>query len=170
MSKATLKVQTPTDREAVITRDVAAPRAMVFDAPTTPADWCSAGRSATRSGRCRSCEIDLRAAASTATLRKEKTPTPHVGFFRPWEGTFTEVVRPSRVVATPACSTKDGRVGETVVVNGNRREKGKSTITTRVRLFLVARRDDTPPLKTGMTTGMEAGYERRADAPGDCTC
>ena len=48
------------------------------------------------------------------------------------------------------------RVGETLVTTDLVEQKGKTTLTTTVRYASREARDNA--LKTGMTTGMEAGY------------
>ena len=151
MSKATLKVTTPTDREAVITRDVDAPRAMVFDAHTQPElvqRWLLGPPGWTMPV----CEIDLRVGGKYRYVWKNAD-----GRTMGMGGTFTEVVRPARVVATQLFD-EDWTGGETIVITDIVEKKGKSTITTTVRYSSRAARD--AALKTGMTTGMEAGYER----------
>ena len=151
MSKATLKVTTPTDREAVITRDVDAPRGMVFDAHTKPElvqRWLLGPPGWTMPV----CEIDLRVGGKYRYVWKNTD-----GRTMSMGGTFTEVVRPSRVVATQLFD-EDWTGGETIVITDIVEKKGKSTITTTVRYSSREARD--AALKTGMTTGMEAGYER----------
>jgi len=98
------------------------------------------------------CEIDLRVGGKYRYVWKNAD-----GRTMGMGGTFTEVVRPSRVVATQLFD-EDWTGGETIVITDIVEKKGKSTITTTVRYSSRAARD--AALKTGMTTGMEAGYER----------
>jgi len=72
-------------------------------------------------------------------------------------GTFTEIVRPSRIVATQLFD-QDWTGGETIVSTEIVEKNGKSTITTTVRYSSRAARD--AAIQTGMTSGMEMSYER----------
>jgi len=72
-------------------------------------------------------------------------------------GTFTEIVRPSRIVATQLFD-QDWTGGETIVATDIVEKNGKSTITTTVRYSSREARD--AALQTGMTSGMEMGYEQ----------
>lgn len=151
MTKPALKVSTPSDREAMITRVVAAPRAMVFDAHTKPElvqRWLLGPPGWTMPV----CEIDLRVGG---TYRYEWRTDD--GRSMSMGGTFTEIVRPSRIVATQLFD-QDWTGGETMVSTDIVEKNGKSTITTTVRFSSRAARD--AALQTGMTSGMEMGYER----------
>ncbi len=152
MSKtATLKLTTPTDREAVVERVVDAPRGMVFDAHTKPElvqRWLLGPPGWTMPV----CEIDLRVGGKYRYVWKNTDgQTMGIG------GMFTEVVRPVRIVATQLFD-EDWTGGETIVSTEIVEKNGKSTITTTVRYASREARD--AALQTGMTTGMEAGYER----------
>lgn len=148
---AALKLTTPGDREAVITRQVDAPRGMVFDAHTKPElvqRWLLGPPGWTMPV----CEIDLRVGGKYRYVWKNTDGTT-MGM----GGTFTEVVRPVRIVATQLFD-EDWTGGETNVSTEIVEKNGKSTITTTVRYASREARD--AALQTGMTTGMEAGYER----------
>ena len=148
---APLKVTTPSDREVVVTRVLNAPRAMVFDAHTKrelvqqwllgPPGWTMPV-----------CEIDLRVGGKYRYVWKHAD-----GRSMGMGGTFTEIVRPARIVATQLFD-EDWTGGETIVSTEIVEKSGKSTLTTTVRYVSREARD--AALKTGMTTGMEAGYER----------
>lgn len=152
MTKSTsLQVSTPTDREAVITRAVDAPRGMVFDAHTKPElvrQWLLGPPGWTMPV----CEIDLRVGGKYRYVWRHAN-----GQEMGMGGTFTEIVRPTRIVATQLFD-EDWTGGETIVITEINEKNGKSTITTTVRYASREARD--AALKTGMTTGMEAGYER----------
>ena len=148
---AVLQVTTPGDREAVITRQVDAPRGMVFDAHTKPElvqRWLLGPPGWTMPV----CEIDLRVGGKYRYVWKNAD-----GRTMGMGGTFTEVVRPVRIVATQLFD-EDWTGGETIVSTEIVEKNGKSTITTTVRYASREARD--AALQTGMTTGMEAGYER----------
>jgi len=148
---APLRVSTPTDRDAVITRVVEAPRGMVFDAHTKPKlvqRWLLGPPGWTMPV----CEIDLRVGGRYRyEWRSADGQSMGMG------GTFKEVVRPTRIVATQVFD-QDWTGGETIVSTDIVEKNGKSTITTTVRFASREARD--AALQTGMTTGMEAGYER----------
>jgi uncharacterized protein YndB with AHSA1/START domain len=98
------------------------------------------------------CEIDLRVGGKYRYVWKNAD-----GHTMGMGGTFTEVVRPVRIVATQLFD-EDWTGGETIVSTEIVEKNGKSTITTTVRYASREARD--AALQTGMTTGMEAGYER----------
>jgi len=151
MTRPELKVTTPSDREAVITRVVDAPRGMVFDAHTKPElvqRWLLGPPGWTMPV----CEIDLRVGGKYRyEWRNSDGESMGMG------GTFTEIVRPSRIVATQVFD-QDWTGGETIVSTDIVEKNGKSTITTMVRYSSREARD--AALQTGMTAGMEMGYER----------
>ncbi len=152
MSKtAPLQVTTPNDREVVVTRVFAAPRGMVFDAHTTPElvrRWLLGPPGWTMPV----CEIDLRVGGKYRYVWEHGSgKRMGVG------GRFTEIARPSRIVITQLFD-EDWTGGETVVTTDLVEQGGETTLTTTVRYSSREARD--AALKTGMTTGMEAGYER----------
>ena len=151
MTAAALKVATPSDREIVITRQFDAPRAMVFDAHTKPElvkRWLLGPPGWTMPV----CEIDLRVGGKYRYVWKH-AEQGEMGM----GGTFTEIVRPSRIAATQLFD-QDWTGGETIVITELEEQKGKTTVKTTVRYASREARDGA--LQTGMTTGMEAGYQR----------
>jgi uncharacterized protein YndB with AHSA1/START domain len=151
MTKAALKVTTPSDREAVITRVVDAPRGMVFDAHTKPElvqRWLLGPPGWTMPV----CEIDLRVGGKYRYEWRDAG-----GRSMGMGGTFTEIVRPSRIVATQLFD-QDWTGGETIVSTDIVEKDGKCTIRTTVRYASREARD--AALQTGMTSGMEMGYAR----------
>lgn len=146
------KVMTPTDREVVVTRVFAAPRGMVFDAHTKPElvrRWLLGPPGWTMPV----CEIDLRVGGRYRYEWAHGGSGQRMGV----AGTFQEIVRPSRIVITQLFD-EDWTGGETLVTTELVEAQGKTTLTTTVRYSSREARD--AALKTGMTTGMEAGYER----------
>lgn len=148
---AALKVTTPSEREVVVTRVLDAPRTMVFDAHTQP-DLVRRWLLGPPGWTMPVCEIDLRVGGKYRYLWKDAN-----GRTMGVAGTFTEIVRPSRIVITQLFD-EDWTGGETVVITEIVERHGKSTLTTTVRYSSREARD--AALKTGMTTGMEAGYQR----------
>ena len=146
-----LQITTPTDREVVITRVVDAPRGMVFDAFTKPdlvRRWMLGPPGSTMPV----CEIDLRVGGKYRYVWENAD-----GQRMAMGGTFTEIVRPSRMVATQVFD-EDWTGGETLVTTEIVEKNGKTTITTMVRYGSREARD--AALQTGMAEGMEAGYQR----------
>src|SRR5260370_18258160 len=94
MKTAAFTVTTPSDRELVMTREFAAARGMVFDALTKPElvqRWLLGPPGWTMPV----CEIDLRVGGKYRYVwRNAEGREMGMG------GTFTEMVRPSRLVAT----------------------------------------------------------------------
>jgi uncharacterized protein YndB with AHSA1/START domain len=148
---AALKITTPTDREVAISRVVDAPRGMVFDAFTNP-DLLQRWMLGPPGWSMPVCEIDLRAGGKYRYVW-ESAEGQRMGI----GGTFREIVRPSRIVATQLFD-EDWTGGETVVTTELVEQKNKTTIITTVRYASLQARD--AALQTGMAQGMEAGYER----------
>lgn len=146
-----LQLTTPTDREVVITRVVDAPRGMVFDAFTKP-DLVRRWLLGPPGWTMPVCEIDLRVGGKYRYVW-ENADGQRMGM----GGTFTEIVRPSRMVATQVFD-EDWTGGETLVTTEIVENNGKTTITTMVRYASREARD--AALQTGMAEGMEAGYQR----------
>jgi uncharacterized protein YndB with AHSA1/START domain len=148
---APLQVTTPSDREVVITRVFDAPRGMLFDAHTKPAlvqRWLLGPPGWTMPV----CEIDLRVGGTYRYVWQHAA-----GQSMGMGGAFKEIVRPSRIVVTQLFD-EDWTGGETLVITAFVEQQGKTTLTTTVRYASRAARDGA--LQTGMTKGMEAGYER----------
>lgn len=146
-----LQITTPTDREVVITRVVDAPRGMVFDAYTKP-DLVRRWLLGPPGWTMPVCEIDLRVGGKYRYVWENAD-----GQRMAMGGTFTEIVRPSRMVATQVFD-EDWTGGETLVTTEIVEKNGKTTITTMVRYASREARD--AALQTGMAEGMEAGYQR----------
>src|SRR2546426_10557878 len=123
---AALKITTPSERELVMTRDFAAPRGMVFDALTKPElvrRWLLGPPGWTMPV----CDIDLRVGG------KYRYVWPNAdGREMGMGGTFKEMVRPSRLVAT---ETYDDHWtgGETLVTTELAGTRAKTTPSTTVR-------------------------------------
>jgi len=146
-----LAITTPSAREVVMTRSFDAPRALVFEALTTPAvlaKWLLApGRALAV------CEIDLRPGGAYRMIwcgagRKD------VGT----HGVYREVVAPERIVATE--SWLDWDAGETVVTT-ELRERGGRTRLTSTSVFPSQEVRDSV-LKAGMEPNATETYNRLA--------
>jgi uncharacterized protein YndB with AHSA1/START domain len=152
MKNAALKVTTPTDREIVMTRVFDAPRTLVFDAHTKPElvrRWLLGPDGWTMPV----CEIDLRAGGKYRYVwRKEKT-----GEEMGMGGVYREVVPPSRLVTTEEFDDA-WYPGEAVGTIELVEKDGRTTLTHTVRYESQEARDIA--LKSGMDTGVAAGYDR----------
>jgi uncharacterized protein YndB with AHSA1/START domain len=140
---------TPTDREIVITRVVAAASRLVFEAYTTPRhlqQWLLGPEGWTMP----ICEIDLRpGGAFRYVWRKED------GVEMTIAGSVREVKPPERLVTTESWGPEWPETVNTVVFT---EAAGHTTITLTVRYPSKEARD--AALQTGMKEGMEQGFAR----------
>lgn len=148
----TLTVETVGEAELLITRVFAAPRALVFDAHTRPElvrRWMLGPDGWTMPV----CEIDLRTGGAFRYMWRKNDQ--HMGV----RGTFLEIVAPSRIVHSEIFD-EDWTGGETLVTTTFEESLGRTTLAVRVRYASEAAR--AAALKTGMTAGMSATYDRLA--------
>jgi uncharacterized protein YndB with AHSA1/START domain len=144
-------ITTPTDTEILITRSFNAPREAVWDCHTKPElvrRWMlgPAGWSMPV------CEIDLRIGG------KYRYEWAHAeGRSMGMGGVFQDVQAPARLVSTEMFDD-DWTGGETLNTIAFSENNGKTTSMMLVRYASKDARDGA--LKTGMTDGMEAGYQR----------
>lgn len=149
---ATTTVTTPSDREIVITRVVAAPRRLVFDAYTNPAHlphWMLGPQGWTMPV----CEIDLRPGGAWhfAWRRSDGTEME-------MRGVYQEIVPPERLVSTESWGGEWPETLNTLVLS---EKDGKTTISQRVRYPSKEARD--AALKTGMQEGVSESFDRLAE-------
>ena len=148
---AVLKVTTPSERELVMTREFAAPRGMVFDALTKP-DLVQRWLLGPPGWTMPVCQIDLRVGGKYRYgWRNADGREMGMG------GTFQEIVRPSRIVATEVYEDY-WTGGETLVTTELVETSGKTTLSTTVRYASREARD--AAIKMGATKGLEASYDR----------
>src|SRR5712691_9987633 len=151
MKTASLKVTTPSERELVMTRDFDAPRGMVFDALTKPGlvqRWLLGPPGWTMPV----CQIDLRVGGKYRYgWRNADGREMGMG------GTFKEIARPSRLVATETYEDY-WTGGETLVTTELVETGGKTSLSTTVRYASREARD--AAIKMGATKGLEASYDR----------
>src|SRR5213595_1152665 len=107
-SAGTLKLTTPGEQELVMTRSFDAPRQLVFDAHTKP-DLVRRWLLGPPGWTMPVCEIDLRVGGRYRYVWDSAD-----GHKMGTGGTFTEIVRPSRIVATQLFD-EDWTGGETIV-------------------------------------------------------
>ena len=151
---AAMKVTTPSDRELVMTRMFDAPRVMVFDALTQP-DLVRRWLLGPPGWTMPVCEIDLRVGGQYRYVWQNAD-----GRKMGMGGTFKEMVRPSRIVATEV-SEDYWTGGETLVTTELVEARSKTTLSTTVRYASREARD--AALKMGATKGLEASYDRLDD-------
>lgn len=144
----TVTISTPSDREAVVTREFDAPRALVFDALTRPeliTRWYGPP------GAIEVCESDTRPGGAWRFVSKvrDKLVTQY--------GTYTEVDPPARFVRTERW--EDWDPGETVVTLELTEQGGKTLMTQRMLFPSQEVRDVV--LKGGLTPkGTSEFYDR----------
>ena len=140
------------DRDVVVTRVLAAPRALVFEAWTQPEHvvhwWQPVGLEPV-------CDaFDARPGGAFRLRMKTPDGTEYV-----WYGVFHEVVPPERIVFEDACEEKAGVFHRTVTTVTFEDIAGKTRLTIQARLDWVPGRDAkyTPDF---MRRGWAAGWER----------
>jgi len=146
-----LEIATPSAREVVMTRTFDAPRALVFEALTTPtvlSRWLQApGRSMAV------CEIDLRPGGAYRMIWRgpdKKDVGTH--------GVYRDVAAPERIVQTE--EWLDWDAGETVVTTVLVERQGKTTLTATSMFPSQAVRDSV--LKSGLQPNASDTYDRLA--------
>ena len=146
-----LEIATPSGREIVMTRAFEAPRALVFEALTTPAllrRWLVGPEGWTMPV----CEVDLRVGGA---LRYEWQGPGGEGMAM--SGAFREVDPPERLVHTELFD-EDWTGGGTTVTTVLEETGGRTIVTTTI--LFATREDRDGALKTGMEGGMAASYDR----------
>lgn len=142
------------EREIVMKRAFAAPRALVFDAMTKPElirRWLYGPSGWTMTH----CAIDLRVGgAYRYEWRKDDGTEMGMG------GVFREIVRPSRIVTTEVFD-QDWTGGEVQATAEFDEKAGVTTLTTTMRYPTHAARESV--LKSGMERGVAASYDRLDD-------
>ncbi len=148
---AAMKITTPTDRELVMTRVFDAPRGMVFDA-LTKTDLLQRWLLGPPGWTMPVCDIDLRVGGKYRYVW-QNADARKMGM----GGTFQEIVRPSRLVATEVYEDY-WTGGETLVTTELAETRGKTTLSTTVRYASREARD--AAIKMGATKGLEASYHQ----------
>lgn len=146
-----LQIATPSDLEVVITREFDAPRELVFDCHTKPElvrRWLLGPPGWTMPV----CEIDLRIGGRYRYVwRRPNGEEMGMG------GVFRDIARPERI-ASNELFDQDWTGGETLVTTRFTERDGRTTSTMTVLYASNEAREGA--LATGMTEGMEAGYQR----------
>jgi len=147
--RAATTLTTPSDREVVITRVVAAPRRLVFEAYTNPEHvrhWLLGPEGWTMP----ICEIDLRPGGAWRFVWQKADGTE-----MEMRGLYKEIVPPERLVSTESWGGEWPETLNTLILS---EEGGKTTISQWVRYASQVVRD--AALKTGMADGASESYNR----------
>jgi uncharacterized protein YndB with AHSA1/START domain len=150
----TLEITTPSDLEIAMTREFDAPRHLVFDAMTKPEylrRWLGCIETPMSE-----CEVDLRVGGAYRFVFRSHNGSEHT-----LQGTYTEIVRPERVVfmeriIMPEFTSDEYRVTTTFVEHG-----GRTTLTTTIRHNSKEARDG--QLNAGIEKGVAPAYDRLAE-------
>lgn len=146
------RISTPSDREVAIERDFDAPRELLFDAFTKPElvrRWLLGPDGWTMPV----CDIDLRKGGKYRYVWRKESTGHEMGM----GGVFLEVLRPEKVVATEKFDDA-WYPGEAVNTTVFEERSGVTKVTLTVLYESKEARDTAS--KSGMETGMVAGYNR----------
>jgi uncharacterized protein YndB with AHSA1/START domain len=152
------QVALPSDREVVVTRAFNAPRALVYEAYTTPElvkRWLLGPPGWTMPV----CEMDVRVGGKFRWVWRSDEDGSQFGF----HGEFREVEAPARITHSEAYDPGDvggsmDEAGEATVTVTFEEKGGVTTLTTRVDYGSKEARD--AAVSTGMTDGMEMSYQK----------
>jgi uncharacterized protein YndB with AHSA1/START domain len=150
--KHAMKLVPQGDREIVVTRTFDAPRALVFEAFTSP-ELVKRWMLGPEGWSMPVCTIDLRPGG------KSRYEWAHAGR-RTTMGltaTFKEIVAPERIVHTEKFD-EDWTGGETTITTVFTEKAGKTTMTMTIVYASAETRDRV--MKSRMEQGMSAGYDR----------
>ena len=149
---AATTLTTPSDREIVITRVVAAPRRLVFEAWTNPEHlphWMLGPEGWTMPV----CEVDLRPGGTWHFVWRRADRTELA-----MRGVYQEIVPPERLVSTESWGGEWPDTLNTLLLS---EVSGKTTITHRMLYPSKEARD--AALQTGMQDGMSVSFDRLAE-------
>ena len=153
-----IEVTQPSDREVRVVRTFNAPRQLLWDAHTKPElmrKWCYGYEGWTLAV----CDMDVREGGKYRWRWRSKEDGSEFGFF----GTFSDVKAPSRLAHDQyydpgdiggAMDTSQPAIIHTAFTETN----GVTTLTMMMKFATREIRD--AAVSTGMTDGMEMGYER----------
>ena len=153
-TRATVTVETPSDREIVMTRAFAAPRSLVFDCYTKP-QLLKRWLTGPEGWSFVTCDNDLRVGGPFHWVWRHAD-----GREMGMRGVYREIVWPVRIVRTELFDGQD-KDGETLGAVVLTEQGGKTTMTT--TLLYPSRQARDAMLKVGMTRGVSASYDRLDD-------
>lgn len=143
---------TPSDREAVVTRAVDAPRTLVFDAWTSPRHlphWMLGPDGWTMPV----CEVDLRPGGAYRSVWRRSD-----GSEMEIRGIYREITRPERLVSTESWGGPWPETLNTLILG----EEGSCTTMAITILYSSPEARDAA-LQTGMKDGMSRSFDRLDD-------
>jgi uncharacterized protein YndB with AHSA1/START domain len=144
-----LTVTTPSDREIVMTRELDAPRDLVFEAHTScehMSRWWGP-----RKYEVTSCEIDFREGGKWRVVHRGPDGEEHA-----FRGEYREIVPPERITWTFEYEGFPGNISvETLTLEEH---DGKTTLTAKSVYDTVEQRDGM--LQSGMTEGATETFDR----------
>ncbi len=149
---AATTLTTPSDREIVVTRVLAAPRELVFETWTKPehvAHWMLGPKGWSMP----ICEIDLRPGGGWRFVWRRADGTE-----MEMRGVYQEIVPPERLVCTEAWGGDWPETLNTLLLS---EEAGKTTLTNKILYPSKEARD--AALKTGMQDGLTESFDRLAE-------
>ena len=142
-----LTVELRGEQEVVVTRGFDAPRDLVWECHTKPElvkRWMLGPPGWTMPV----CEIDFRVGGKYLHTWRH----PSQGEFS-MSGIYREIAQPERIVVNEYYQDEESRVTQTFAAQGK-----KTTLTVVMRFASAEKRE--AAVKTGMTDGMEQGYQR----------
>ncbi len=155
-AKERLIVTLPSDNEIHMERTFNAPRALVFEALTTPehvTKWFGCGGGAEKLAV---CEIDLRVGGAYRYLIRKPGGQEH-----PFTGVYREIVAPSRLVYTQVYDVAPFNADEAVVTTILDERDGRTTLRETTWCSSKAVRDG------WLQSGVEDGAGKSLDALAD---
>jgi uncharacterized protein YndB with AHSA1/START domain len=147
-----LEMTLPSDREIRITRAFDAPRNLVWDAHTKP-ELVRRWLLGPPGWEMPVCRIDLRVGGEYRYEWEDKGRNKKMAM----SGTFTEVVKPEKIASRETFD--DDWTGGDTLANQLFTEKGAKTTSVMTILYASKEARD-GAAATGMTDGMEMGYQR----------
>ena len=145
-----LIIETPSDREILVTRIFNAPRSLVWDCHTKP-ELVRRWLLGPPGWSMPLCEIDLRVGGKYHYRWRNDTDGSEFGF----NGIHREIEAPVRIVTTERFDGAEGEALSTLVLA---EQNGKTTLSLTMLFSTKEARDGA--LATGMTDGMETSYQR----------
>jgi uncharacterized protein YndB with AHSA1/START domain len=149
-TKYTLEVTTPSEREIVMTRVLAAPRTLVFEAFTQP-ELIKRWLLGPDGWWMPVCDVDLRVGGSFRYEWRSDERDVQFGI----SGVYREIVRPERLVHI---ESMDGQPGRATITTTFAERDGLTTVTM-TNLYDSAEIRDIA-LESGMDGGVAASYDR----------
>jgi uncharacterized protein YndB with AHSA1/START domain len=145
-----LSVETPSDREVLVTRVFNAPRKLLWDCHTKP-ELVQRWLLGPDGWSMPVCEIDLRVGGRYHYRWRNDADGREFGF----NGVHREIEAPELIVTTERTDGAEGEVLNTLVLT---ERSGKTTLSLTMKFASREARDGA--IATGMTDGMETSYQR----------